>query len=499
MPTPSPTRSRRTCLAAATAAIALALALGACASRNAGSSTSSAATRPAAEALSPERRQQYLESFDVTWQTVQDSHFDPNLNGADWEGARAELRPKVDSAQTVGEARGVLNELLSRLNQTHFGIIPREAYSAITPSPSSSSSDPAQPAPGAAPSDSTLSQSSSPDAPAAAESAGSDSTPGVLGAHVRIVDDAALIVRVQPDSDAARSGVRPGWIITSIHGRPVSELLTAAQSGTSHAGSPSLARAMASRAIESRLTGAIGSSVSVTFLDEHDQHRTLTLKRVAAAGEPATIANLPVMFVEFESRRVQPRVGYIRLSVFLDPPRINPLFTSAIREFLDDTDGLILDLRGNPGGLGIMAIGLGGHFVSESGLKLGTMKTRQTELKFVLNPRAKPYTRPLAILVDESSLSTSEILAGGLQDLARARVFGSRTGGAALPSVIKPLPSGDALQYAMADYVSAAGRPLEGVGILPDQPVEPDRRSLLDGRDPVIDAAVQWIQSQPIR
>src|SRR5207247_2338132 len=122
---------------------------------------------------------------------------------------------------------------------------------------------------------------------------------------------------------------------------------------------------------------------------------------------------------------------------------------------LRDADGLILDLRGNPGGVGGMVIGTAGHFLKEPVL-LGTMKTRSSSLKFLANPRrvttagrrVEPYAGPLALLVDGASMSTSEIFAGGLQAVGRARVFGETTGGAALPSALDRLPNGDVLQHA---------------------------------------------------
>jgi carboxyl-terminal processing protease len=159
-------------------------------------------------------------------------------------------------------------------------------------------------------------------------------------------------------------------------------------------------------------------------------------------------------------------------------------------------DGFILDLRGNPGGIGAMAPGFAGWFVREPDHELGTMLTRDSKLRFVVNPRPETFDGPLAVLVDGLSASTSEILAGGLQDLKRARVFGTRTMGAALPSAFERLANGDGFQYAFANYVSAGGRPLEGRGVTPDVVVAPDRQALLAGRDPVLEAAVRWIGAQ---
>ena len=88
----------------------------------------------------------------------------------------------------------------------------------------------------------------------------------------------------------------------------------------------------------------------------------------------------------------------------------------------------------------------------------------------------------------------TEIFAGGLQDLGRARVFGTRTAGAALPSAIERLPNQDGFQYAVANYISEGGEVLEGRGVIPDVEVIPSREALLRGEDPVVRAAVGWIR-----
>jgi carboxyl-terminal processing protease len=114
----------------------------------------------------------------------------------------------------------------------------------------------------------------------------------------------------------------------------------------------------------------------------------------------------------------------------------------------------------------------------------------------VIFPRPETYAGPLAILVDEGSASTSEILAGGMQDLKRARIFGTRTAGAALPSDIIRLPNGDGFQFAQASYTSESGNVLEGAGVTPDVVVPQTRDSLLAGHDLVVEAADEWIRSR---
>jgi carboxyl-terminal processing protease len=159
---------------------------------------------------------------------------------------------------------------------------------------------------------------------------------------------------------------------------------------------------------------------------------------------------------------------------------------------------MVIDLRGNPGGIGAMAMGMAGWLVKQSGERLGVMYMRGATLNFFINPRAEAFEGPVAVLVDGSSASTSEIFAGGLKDLGRARIFGTRTAAAALPSVITRLPNGDGFQYAVANYISQGGKPLEGNGLVPDVEVKLTREALLAGHDTVVDAALDWIRKQKV-
>jgi carboxyl-terminal processing protease len=165
-----------------------------------------------------------------------------------------------------------------------------------------------------------------------------------------------------------------------------------------------------------------------------------------------------------------------------------------MKEFME-AEGLVIDLRGNPGGILAMGMGMAGWLIDEKNLYLGTMYTRSEELKMIVSPRPETYDGPVAILVDGLSGSCSEIFAGGLQDLGRARVFGSRTVGGVLPSAIEKLPNGDGFQYAFANYVSEGGEVLEGRGVIPDEAVTPTRQALLAGRDEVLEAAIAWIRT----
>jgi carboxyl-terminal processing protease len=418
-----------------------------------------AAPRPAAVDLTPETRDAALRSFDQVWTTVRDRHWDPDHNGVDWEAVRDELRPRIEAARTPEDVRSVLRDMLARLGQTHFAILPHGVHAGGG------------------------------DGRATGESTGAD---GIVGVRVRVHRERALVVRVDPGSPAAASGVHAGSIVRRVGATDVDRLTRELASAY---GDAPLGPAMIALAIEERLTGPVGEAIEVELEDDAGDRRVVSLARHTPPGRRASIGHLPAMYVDFESRTLDGGAGYIRFDAFLDPPWLMTSFGDAMEQFLD-APGIVLDLRGNPGGIGAMAMGIGGWFVDEPDRRLGTMRTRETELSFVLNPRAETYGGPLAVLVDECSMSTSEILAGGLQDLGRARVFGTRTAGAALPSMIERLPNGDGFQYAFAHYTSAGGRVLEGHGVVPDVVVEPDPRALLAGSDPPLEAALAWIRDR---
>jgi len=251
---------------------------------------------------------------------------------------------------------------------------------------------------------------------------------------------------------------------------------------------------MLSRAMTSRLTSGMSGKVRVQFLDGSDKKVDLELAESPPRGARSKFGLLPPQYVWVESRKLEGNVGYLAFNLFLDPARLMPAFEEAIKSFRE-CDGIVIDIRGNSGGIGIMAMGLAGWFIDQQGRQLGTMLTRQTPLKFIVNPRLPTFRRPLAILVDGASASTSEIFAGGMQDLKRARIFGTRTAGAALPSFIEKLPNGDGFQCATANYISEGGKALEGIGVTPDVEAPHTRALLLAGKDAALESALHWIHN----
>ncbi len=443
--------------------------------------------------LTPEQRQLNIESFDVVWTTIRDKHFDPNLNGVDWDALRDEYRPKVEQASTMTEVRSLISEMIDHLGQSHFGIIPASVYASMQAEEEEEANhaevhdDEEEDGLAIAASDRGQADDDS-DADTASES----EKEGVTGLTVRVYDGVALVMWVDEGLPAAKAGVKPGWIVERINGKDVAPLIQ--QIGEEYRDS-TLREAIESLSVQGRLDGPIHRTVTVDFRNEHDQTVTLELARAKPPGQIASLGHLPDMYLNFRSKRLPDDIGYIAFSVFIDPASLMPAFGEAVQSY-SDARGIIIDLRGNPGGLGMLAMGMAGWFIDTPNQYLGTMKTRGTQLKFVVNPRLNNYDGPLAILIDGCSMSTSEIFAGGMRDLGRARLFGTPTAGAALPSLIEQLPNGDGFQYAFADYVSAGGETLEGRGVTPHVIVKPDRQSLLAGGDPALDAAVAWILAE---
>jgi carboxyl-terminal processing protease len=403
---------------------------------------------------------QGVETFDVAWRTVRDSHFDKTLNGVNWDAVNAELRPKAAAARTVGDLRAVIRDMLGRLGQSHFALVPASADTA-----SDSPRD----------------------------------TSGTIGFDVRLVDRDLLVTEVDPGGGGAAAGVHMGWKLRSVDGATTTAFLGSLPDTLE----PRLMQVEAWRLAQIRLRGPSGSRAALTFEDGSGATVHRSVERRPEPGEPVTVGNLPTMYVRVRSHRVETPAGrpagVIAFNVWMTA--VDSPFQKAVDEFRH-SDGIVIDLRGNPGGLAAMLMGISGHFIDER-KPLGVMKTRDNELRFPVNPRrvsaagerVQPFAGPVAILVDALSGSASECFAGGMQSLGRVRVFGQRSMGQALPALFTRLPNGDVLIHAYGDFVTADGTRLEGRGVVPDEPVALDRRQLLAGRDRTLEAALAWFDS----
>ncbi|WP_165538563.1 S41 family peptidase [Helicobacter pylori] len=137
--------------------------------------------------------------------------------------------------------------------------------------------------------------------------------------------------------------------------------------------------------------------------------------------------------------------------------------------------GIVLDLRGNPGGLLNQAVGLSNLFIKEGVLVSQKGKNKEENLEYKANGRA-PYTNlPIAVLVNGGSASASEIVAGALQDHKRAIIIGEKTFGKGSVQVLLPVNKDEAIKITTARYYLPSGRTIQAKGVTPDIVIYPGK------------------------
>ena len=408
--------------------------------------------------------------FDTAWAIIRRTHWDTTYNGVNWGTVRDDLRPRAAAAKTRGELREVLSAMVGRLGQSHFSIIPQEIADASSVE--------------------------------RRDTASGDRAAGTVGFDTRLWLSSMIVAEVDTGGPAWRQGVRPGWDVVAIGGCPLADRLSRLPTALE----PRRRSLMAWQSTSALLSGLEGDTLRVTFRDGADALRTLALPLGPVSGTITKFGNLPPVAANLSWQRVQRdgrTVGVIRFDIWM--PVLAAQFDAAI-DSLRSADAIVLDVRGNLGGVGGMSMGFAGHFL-DSASSLGEMQQRGGNMLFRANPRrvdtrlraVTPFSGPLALVVDAQSASTTEIFAGGLQALGRATVFGALTAGQALPSVPEKLPNGDVLYHAIANFVGPTGKPLEGDGVTPNQVTPIDRRALLRGQDPALEAAINWAAQQAPR
>jgi carboxyl-terminal processing protease len=305
-----------------------------------------------------------------------------------------------------------------------------------------------------------------------------------------VIEGRPTITRVRAGSSADKAGLLPGLVVTQIAGRPV-----AAPVASSRALRPVEERFAIRRAAARRLSGEVGSRVTVATLDDHDRPGKVVLVRDPPRGQALQLGYLPPIYPEVRAYEVG-QVGVVAFNIFILQPMLDDIKRAIARFQADHVRAVVLDLRGNPGGIGAMAIPVASLFVTAP-VTLGTLKFREFDQTFVAKPElgAVPFSGPLAILTDEGTASAAEMLAAGLQESGRAVVVGDSTLGAVLPSVVQALPGGAVMQYVVADFKTPKGVLLEGRGVQPDKRVVETRAALRTGRDPVLDAALVAVRA----
>ena len=404
-------------------------------------------------------------SLDSAWASIARAYFDTALVNGVWRGIYDSLRRTVVDADDA-RVRAAIRSLIAVPGKSHFALIPAAAAPA----------------------------------PSAPRSSGS---PGTTGLDLRSVGDTLFITRVEAGSAAARAGVRAGSVVTRVDSVPVDSVRARLRLAVSR-GDREVRFLLAAYA-KNRLGGRVGDTVRLTLRAPRGRRETpVALALGPIEGRSTQFGNLPPMVVRTtrDSVRVRTARG-ARMVPVIGLSGWFPVVSGELDAHLFAVRGspaLILDLRGNPGGVVGMVAGVSGHFI-DSTANLGTMTARGATLTMRANPRrvngaserVGVFTGPVAIIVDEFSASTSEFFAAGMQGLGRARIFGVTSAGMSLPALMARLPNGDVLMHPIADHVDAAGRHVEGIGVVPDESAPLTRRDLVSGRDAAMDAARAWL------
>ena len=260
------------------------------------------------------------------------------------------------------------------------------------------------------------------------------------GVGLTITAEGGLVKVISPmdNSPAGRAGVQAGDVISAIDGQNASGL-TVSQ-------------------VSAKLRGAMGTSVTVTFLRDGEEAREVVLTR-------------EVIKVESVTGRLEGDFGYLRISTFNENTgrELTPTITRLKAE-KPDLKGFVLDLRNNGGGLLTAAIDVSdaflerGEIVSQRG-----RKPEQIE-RYAAKPGDQTGGLPLVVLINYGSASASEIVAGALKDHQRATLVGLTSFGKGSVQTVIPLSGGrdGALSITTARYYTPSGASIQKIGITPD-------------------------------
>jgi carboxyl-terminal processing protease len=280
---------------------------------------------------------------------------------------------------------------------------------------------------------------------------------GGLGMEVGMEAGAARVVSTFEDSPASRAGLKPGDLITRLDDTSVAGLTL-------------------EQTIR-RARGAPDTSIVLTVVRSGQaQPLVFTVKRAIVQSRSVKSALLGADY------------GYLRISSFNQRTAASVLAALAdlYRSNGGSLNGLLIDLRDNPGGLLKSAVAVSSFFLPDNSLAVYTEaaaadsrmrlyttdaqfpKPADEKLKQLPDLKSELKTLPLVLLVNSGSASASEILAGALQDYRRATVAGTQTFGKGSVQVLVPLADGAALKLTTAYYFTPKGTRIQGRGVAPD-------------------------------
>ncbi|HWP43768.1 MAG TPA: S41 family peptidase, partial [Blastocatellia bacterium] len=312
--------------------------------------------------------------FEDVWETIYEKYYDPGFNGVDWKAVRRRYRPLAEAAVTDDEFYSIIKQMVGELRDAHTRFhTPRERRER--------------------------------------EQLQATTT----GIALFEVEDRPVVTGVDPASEAARAGVEVGMILVAIDGVPVEQKIAEARRQVAGTSSD---RATILRVYRRILDGEPGTTLSLSLLRKNSSKLDVTLTRRVVSDGPTV-----------KWRRLDSGYGYIKLNLWKSP--IHKEFKRAL-ERLRDTPGLIIDLRGNPGGEASEVVRIASYFFSRK-VSFGKFLSRSGKrIELVTDDDDLIYRSPVVILMNEASGSGSELFAACMQENNRAVVVGRQSCGCVL-------------------------------------------------------------------
>jgi carboxyl-terminal processing protease len=267
---------------------------------------------------------------------------------------------------------------------------------------------------------------------------------GGLGIEVTMENSLIKVVSPIDDTPAYRAGLEPGDLISHLDGEPVMGLTLA-------------------QAVE-KMRGRVGTSINLTIRREGREPFDVSLMRA-------------VIQIRSVRTRAEDKVGYLRISSFSEQTEQN--VRQAIEKLKQDMggglQGLVLDLRNNPGGLLSQAVAVADAFLEHGEIvSTGTRRSDDAQ-RYNARPGDLIDGLPMVVLINAGSASASEIVAGALQDHHRAILLGTKSFGKGSVQTVIPLSGYGAIRLTTARYYTPSGRSIQAVGIEPDIVVDQAR------------------------
>jgi len=271
------------------------------------------------------------------------------------------------------------------------------------------------------------------------------------------------IADVLPNAPAEKAGVRPGDIFVEVDGVPT--------------------QGMNQTDLVTMVRGPAGTTVTIVF---QRGDKLLTFEIVREKFE------IPSVFSEVIE---DTNIGYIAFYDFNQRTRAQ--IDDALKKInVNELDGLIIDVRNNPGGLLTSAVEVGSAFVEE-GIILHEVFGNGEEISFESDGSYANITVPIVYLVNERSASAAELVGGALQDNGLATIIGEPTFGKGTVQQLRDLSNGGGIRLTIAQWLTPNRNSIQSNGITPDIIIRVDNDQQLAelGKDPQLDAAIEFIQS----